>query len=129
MRTKRQAWYSTGIGRYAEQLIRSGLLDSEVLDRVSKRYEEAGTKLASIRWYRSRLRRSEPGVSTNREARRNHEWRELAKGWSDPMHDGAAADKPHADEAADEEAEHEASPADPPAPGPVVPPEDAGGRR
>ena len=74
MRTKQQAWYNTGIGEYARGKLLRRRPDQAVLVAVRSSFPDAGTKLASIQWYRNAARREGHPVPTNREARA--EWPE-----------------------------------------------------
>jgi hypothetical protein len=59
------------VGKVAEELIREGLPNEIVLERVLKHFPDARTSDASIRWYRSRLRQAGENVPSQVEARRN----------------------------------------------------------
>ena len=59
------------VGEVAEELIRQGLPNEEVLARVKEKFPDARTSDASVRWYRSRLRQAGEGVPSQVEARRN----------------------------------------------------------
>ncbi len=56
-----------GIGDVAKQLIRDGLGNKEVLDKVKEQFPDAKTTMASINWYRNNLRDTEDGIKTARE--------------------------------------------------------------
>jgi post-segregation antitoxin (ccd killing protein) len=60
--------YGRTIGALAEAEIRNGLTNDEVLERVLGKFPHAQTTRDSIAWYRSRLRREDPEVVTDREA-------------------------------------------------------------
>ena len=61
-------WGQT-VGKLAVAEIRKGLTNDEVLDKVLAKFPHASTSRDSIAWYRSRLRREDPSVPTDREAR------------------------------------------------------------
>jgi predicted transcriptional regulator len=64
----KEHWGRT-VGTLAEAEIRNGLTNQEVLDKVLAKFPHARTTKDSIAWYRSRLRRDDPEVPTDREAR------------------------------------------------------------
>ncbi len=64
----KEHWGQT-VGKLAEAEIRSGLTNEEVLDKVLAKFPHAQTTRDSIAWYRSRLRREDPSVATDREAK------------------------------------------------------------
>lgn len=63
----KEHWGQT-IGTLAEAKIRDGHTNDEVLASVLNRFPHAKTTRESIAWYRSRLRRENPEVVTDREA-------------------------------------------------------------
>lgn len=58
------------IGQVATEAIRAGATNDEALAAVRAKFPEAKTSAASIRWYRSKLRRDGEDVPTDVEARR-----------------------------------------------------------
>jgi metal-responsive CopG/Arc/MetJ family transcriptional regulator len=64
----KEHWGQT-VGKLAEAEIRRGLTNQEVLEKVMAKFPHARTSRDSIAWYRSRLRREDPEVVTDREAR------------------------------------------------------------
>jgi predicted transcriptional regulator len=64
-----ERWQS--IGEVAEEAIREGLTNAEVLEAVRGRFPDARTSPASVAWYRARLRKSGEDVPTDIEARRD----------------------------------------------------------
>lgn len=64
----REHWGQT-VGKLAEAEIHNGLTNQEVLDKVLAKFPHAQTTRDSIAWYRSKLRRDDPEVPTDREAR------------------------------------------------------------
>ena len=58
------------IGKVAGDEIKRGKSNQEVLELVQKRFRGASTSLGSISWYRSKLRRQDPSVPTDRQARK-----------------------------------------------------------
>ena len=65
------------IGRVAEQALKDGLSNEEVLEAVKKAFPESSTSMASINWYRNKLRSEGEDVKTSRQIRK--ERREAAK--------------------------------------------------
>ncbi|MEM0961695.1 MAG: hypothetical protein AAGK21_04015 [Bacteroidota bacterium] len=65
-----------GIGDTARRLILEGLPDEEVLARTLEAHPGASTSRASIRWYRSNMRKDGLDVPSQVEARRR--WQEGA---------------------------------------------------
>lgn len=63
-----QHWKET-IGKFAEGQIIAGKSNEEVLALVLAKYPHAQTTKDSIAWYRSQLRKKNPDVVTDREAR------------------------------------------------------------
>jgi len=61
-------WKAT-IGEVAKQLIEGGASNDDTLKAVKKKFPQAATSMASISWYRSKLRKENPNVLTDREAR------------------------------------------------------------
>ncbi|WP_246162991.1 ribbon-helix-helix protein, CopG family [Sphingorhabdus lacus] len=64
----KEHWGRT-IGTLAESEIKKGMTNEEVLARVMDKFPHARTTKDSIAWYRSRLRREDPEVPTDREAK------------------------------------------------------------
>lgn len=61
-------WKDT-IGELARKVIAEGKTNAEALDVVRKRFPHAKTTAASIAWYRSQMRREDPKVPTDAQAR------------------------------------------------------------
>jgi hypothetical protein len=61
-------WKGT-IGDAAEDAIRRGRTNREVLELVRAKFPHGATSLESVAWYRSRLRRNGEDVPTDREAK------------------------------------------------------------
>ncbi|MEM7120549.1 MAG: ribbon-helix-helix protein, CopG family [Pseudomonadota bacterium] len=59
------------IGDVAEEYIREGLTNAEVLEAVRERFPEARTSMQSVAFYRSRLRKAGENVMSDAEARRD----------------------------------------------------------
>lgn len=55
-----------GVGDLAKELIRAGKTNEEVLAAVKEKFPEAKTSMASINWYRNKLRTDGEGVPTAR---------------------------------------------------------------
>lgn len=66
-----ERWKS--IGQLAESELRAGKTNREVLEAVRQKFRGASTSLGSISWYRSKLRRDDQTVPTDRQARANRE--------------------------------------------------------
>jgi Ribbon-helix-helix protein, copG family len=65
----KQHWGGT-IGNSAEEAIKRGLTNREVLELVKSKFPHAATTLDSIAWYRSQLRKlPDSAVQTDREAK------------------------------------------------------------
>jgi septal ring factor EnvC (AmiA/AmiB activator) len=56
-----------GVGDLAKELIRAGKTNEEVLAAVKEKFPEAKTSMASINWYRNKLRGDGEKVPTARE--------------------------------------------------------------
>jgi len=65
------------IGRIAEQALRDGLSNDDVLAAVKKAFPESNTSMASVNWYRNKLRSDGEDVKTSRQIRKDQ--REAAK--------------------------------------------------
>lgn len=59
-----------GVGAKAKDLIRAGCTNEEVLAAVQDAFPEAKTSLASINWYRNKLRADGEEVPTSRELKK-----------------------------------------------------------
>ncbi len=69
-----------GVGTAAIEAIKSGMTNEEALTAVQKEFPEAKTSLASINWYRNKLRSDgDKSVKTARELKK------AAKGGKDPL--------------------------------------------
>ena len=64
----KEHWGQT-VGAVAEEAIQKGHTNQEALDAVMAKFPHAQTTKESIAWYRSRLRRQNPTVPTDREAK------------------------------------------------------------
>ncbi len=62
-----ERWKS--IGEVAKRELEERKTNQEVLDIVQHQFRGASTSLGSISWYRSKLRRTDPSVPTDRQAR------------------------------------------------------------
>lgn len=65
-------WKDT-IGEAARQAITAGATNDEALDAVKAKFPQAATSMASISWYRSKLRKDDTNIPTDREAREKKE--------------------------------------------------------
>lgn len=61
-------WKET-IGEVAKQAITEGATNEEALNTVKAKFPQAATSMASVSWYRSKLRKGDPNIPTDREAR------------------------------------------------------------
>lgn len=61
-------WGQT-VGELARAEIIKGLTNEEVLEKVLATFPHAQTSRESVAWYRSKLRKDDPSVPTDREAR------------------------------------------------------------
>lgn len=61
-------WRET-VGEVARKEIMEGASNEGTLAAVKKKFPHAATSLASISWYRSKLRKEHPEVLTDRQAR------------------------------------------------------------
>lgn len=60
-----------GVGNAAQDAIKSGLTNEEALVAVQAEFPNAKTSMASINWYRNKMRQTKKsGVKTNRELRK-----------------------------------------------------------
>ena len=57
------------VGALAEECIARGLSDEETLDWVKDAFPERKTKIASIQWYRSKMRKADRSIPTNSQLR------------------------------------------------------------
>lgn len=62
-----EQWQS--IGELAGSEIQAGKTNQEVLEVVKRKFPGASTSLGSISWYRSKLRRTDQSIPTDRQAR------------------------------------------------------------
>ncbi len=61
-------WNKT-IGQTAEEAIRAGATNEEALQAVKALFPDAATSMESISWYRSKLRKEDDTIPTDRQAR------------------------------------------------------------
>ncbi len=59
------------IGEVARRELEAGKTNLEVVEIVRKQFPGASTSLGSVSWYRSKLRRTDLSVPTDRQAREN----------------------------------------------------------
>lgn len=63
-----------GVGDAATEAIKSGLTNEAALAAVKKEFPDSKTSMASMNWYRNKLRASKTkGVKTNREVKKAQE--------------------------------------------------------
>lgn len=58
------------IGRVAERELLAGKTNEEVLDAIKREFPDASTSMASVNWYRNRMRAEGYDVKTSRELRK-----------------------------------------------------------
>lgn len=87
-----------GVGDVAKDLIRGGKTNEEVLAAIKEQFPDAKTSMASINWYRNKLRGDGEEVPTARELKADAKAEKKA-----------AADKAKADAKAQKEAEKKAA--------------------
>ena len=112
-----------GVGDVAKDLIRGGKTNEEVLAAIKEQFPDAKTSMASINWYRNKLRGDGENVPTARELKADaraekkkaeEAAKEAAKAEAKAKKDAekakkeAAADKAKADAKAQKEAQKEA---------------------
>lgn len=108
-----------GVGDVAKDLIRGGKTNEEVLAAIKEQFPDAKTSMASINWYRNKLRGDGENVPTARELKADTKAeqkaaKEAAKAEAKAKKDAekaekkAAADKAKADAKAQKEAEKKA---------------------
>ena len=61
-------WRAT-IGEVAKKAIEDGASNDDTLKAVKKKFPQAATSMASISWYRSKLRKDDDTIPTDRQAR------------------------------------------------------------
>ena len=109
-----------GVGDVAKDLIRGGKTNEEVLAALKEQFPDAKTSMASINWYRNKLRGDGEEVPTARELKADAKAeqkaaKEAAKAEAKAKKDAekaekkAAADKAKADAKAQKEAEKKAA--------------------
>lgn len=109
-----------GVGDVAKDLIRGGKTNEEVLAAIKEQFPDAKTSMASINWYRNKLRGDGENVPTARELKADAKAeqkaaKEAAKAEAKAKKDAekaekkAAADKAKADAKAQKEAEKKAA--------------------
>lgn len=106
-----------GVGDVAKDLIRGGKTNEEVLAAIKEQFPDAKTSMASINWYRNKLRGDGENVPTARELKADAKAeqkaaKEAAKAEAKAKKDAekkAAADKAKADTKAQKEAEKKAA--------------------
>ena len=109
-----------GVGDVAKTLIREGKTNEQVLAAIKEQFPDAKTSMASINWYRNKLRGDGENVPTARELKADAKAeqkaaKEAAKAEAKAKKDAekaekkAAADKAKADAKAQKEAEKKAA--------------------
>ena len=64
-------WKET-VGEVAKEAILAGATNEDALKAVNARFPQAATSMASISWYRSKLRKDHPDLLTDRQARKRN---------------------------------------------------------
>jgi metal-responsive CopG/Arc/MetJ family transcriptional regulator len=62
-------YWKESIGGIARKAILNGATNEEALSQVRKKFPRAATSFASIQWYRTKLRKDNPAILTDRQAR------------------------------------------------------------
>lgn len=60
-----------GVGKLAIEMIKNGFTNEEVLETIKEKFPKAKTTMASVNWYRNKLRGEGANVLTSRELKRN----------------------------------------------------------
>jgi len=94
-----------GVGDLAKELIRGGKTNEEVLAAVKEKFPEAKTSMASINWYRNKLRGDGETIPTARELKADTNAEVKAKKDAEKAEKKAAANKAKADAKAAKDAE------------------------
>ncbi len=81
-KTKEKAAPKRGVGTVAIEAIMAGKTNEEALEACRKAFPEAKTSLASINWYRNKLRTEGKKVPTARELKKKAAKKSAAK---DPL--------------------------------------------
>lgn len=103
--TKEQAPKAPGVGEIAKGLIRDGKTNEEVLAAIREQFPEAKTSMASINWYRNKLRSDGEKVPTARELKGDAKAEAKAKKDAEKQAKKEAADKAKAEAKAQKEAD------------------------
>ena len=98
-----------GVGDLAKELIRGGKTNEEVLAAVKEKFPEAKTSMASINWYRNKLRGDGETIPTARELKADTNAEVKAKKDAEKAEKKAAANKAKADAKAAKDAEKAAA--------------------
>ncbi|UGL62801.1 hypothetical protein [Xanthomonas phage MET13-T1] len=106
--TKEQAPKAPGVGEIAKGLIRDGKTNEEVLAAIREQFPEAKTSMASINWYRNKLRSDGEKVPTARELKGDAKAEAKAKKDAEKAAKKEAAEKAKAEKKAAKEAEKQA---------------------
>ncbi|URA07172.1 hypothetical protein P9A48_gp64 [Xanthomonas phage Mallos] len=94
-----------GVGDVAKELIRGGKTNEEVLAAVKEQFPDAKTSMASINWYRNKLRSDGETVPTARELKADTKAEEKAKKDAEKAEKKAKADAEKAEAKAKKDAE------------------------
>ncbi|QNN97219.1 TolA protein [Xanthomonas phage Xp12] len=106
--TKEQAPKAPGVGEIAKGLIRDGKTNEEVLAAIREQFPEAKTSMASINWYRNKLRSDGEKVPTARELKGDAKAEAKAKKDAEKQAKKEAAEKAKAEKKAAKDAEKQA---------------------
>ena len=94
-----------GVGDVAKELIRAGKTNEEVLAQVKEQFPESKTSMASINWYRNKLRTDGENVPTARELKADSKAEEKAKREAEKAEAKAKKDAEKAEAKAKKDAE------------------------
>ncbi|ALH23656.1 hypothetical protein PaMx28_56 [Pseudomonas phage PaMx28] len=98
-----------GVGDVAKELIRAGKTNEEVLAAVKEQFPEAKTSMASINWYRNKLRGDGENVPTARELKADAKAEQKAEKERQKAEAKAAKEAERAEAKAKKDAEKQAA--------------------
>ncbi len=98
-----------GVGDVAKELIRAGKTNEEVLAAVKEQFPDAKTSMASINWYRNKLRGDGESVPTARELKADAKADAKAKKDAEKAEAKAKKDAEKAEAKAKKDAEKQAA--------------------
>lgn len=98
-----------GVGDVAKELIRAGKTNEEVLAAVKEQFPDAKTSMASINWYRNKLRSDGENVPTARELKADAKAEQKAEKERQKAEAKAAKEAERAEAKAKKDAEKQAA--------------------